>query len=312
MSITDRIDAITSVSGQYAGTVLPPPRAVKIELTGRCNFTCFFCVTGQRRRKKGDMEWDLLTRLLRETREAGVEEVGLFYLGESLLHARLVEAIRFAKETCGFRNVFLTTNGWLATPARVYECARAGLDSLKFSLNAAERGEFTGVTGVDGFDRVVGNIKGARAAIDRAHAETGRRCGLYVSSVVSDEASRARRQPLLDELAAVVDQHYQLPLHGHAGGGRGGASAPAVGAVGRIGAIREPLPCWPVFTLAHITDEGGLSACCWDDDPRFIMADLRRVPFMEGWNGPALQALRRAHLARDVRGTVCEACIQGR
>ena len=223
MSITERIDAITSVSGRYAATVLPPPRAVKIELSGRCNFACFFCVTGQRVRRKGDMEWDLVTRLLRETRVAGIEEVGLFFLGESLLHARLVEAIRFAKETCGFRNVFLTTNGWLATPARVYECARAGLDSLKFSLNAADRTEFTGVTRVDGFDRVVANIKGARAAIDRAHAETGRRCGLYVSSVVTDAASRARLQPLLEELAASVDQHYELPLHGHAGvGGRGG------------------------------------------------------------------------------------------
>jgi MoaA/NifB/PqqE/SkfB family radical SAM enzyme len=169
MSITERIDAVTGVSGEYAATILPPPRAVKLELTGRCNFTCGFCVTGQRLRRKGDMEWGLLTRLLRETRAGGVPEAGLFYLGESLLHPRLAEAILFAKKTCGFRNVFLTTNGWLATPERVYACARAGLDSLKFSLNAAERGEFTGVTGVDGFDRVVGDIKGTRAAIDRAH-----------------------------------------------------------------------------------------------------------------------------------------------
>ncbi len=30
MSITERIDAITSVSGRYAATVLPPPRAVPL------------------------------------------------------------------------------------------------------------------------------------------------------------------------------------------------------------------------------------------------------------------------------------------
>jgi hypothetical protein len=38
------------------------------------------------------------------------------------------------------------------------------------------------------------------------------------------------------------------------------------------------------------------------------MADLKEVSFMEGWNSIQYQTLRKAHLAKDVRGTACEGC----
>ena len=74
--------------------------------------------------------------------------------------------------------------------------------------------------------------------------------------------------------------------------------------------MRDPLPCWAVFTEGHITHDGKLAACCFGDglDGGLIMADLREVDFLTGWNSVKYQHLRRAHLARDVRGTACESC----
>ena len=82
------------------------------------------------------MDRGLFERLLLELRAASVEEIGMFYLGESFLCSWLDEAIAFAKKDCGFPYVFLTTNGSLATPERLDSCMRAGLDSLKFSYNS--------------------------------------------------------------------------------------------------------------------------------------------------------------------------------
>ena len=78
---------------------------------------------------------------------------------------------------------------------------------------------------------------------------------------------------------------------------------------GRAAALRDPLPCWSIFTEGHISFDGRLSACCFDHDQRFSMGDLTRVPFMQAWNSPAFQSLRAAHLRRDVRGTICEQCV---
>jgi len=110
-----------------------------------------------------------------------------------------------------------------------------------------------------------------------------------------------------------VDQHYWLPLYSM------GAFAtereaelgyrPTAGNQGRIGALREPLPCWSVFTEGHVSADGKLSACCFDATDNWIMGDLTRQSFMDAWNAPEFVRLRTAHLNKDVRGTACEHCV---
>ena len=94
------------------------------------------------------MEWDVYLNILQELRRAGVEEVGMFYLGESFILDWLPDAIRAAKDE-GFPYVFITTNGSLATSDKVRACMEAGLDSMKFSLNYADAEQFSEVARVD-------------------------------------------------------------------------------------------------------------------------------------------------------------------
>ena len=77
--ITDRIDAITNIDDYHRGKSIPAPRSVKIELTGRCNFSCAFCARGQNLRDVEDIDQEFFERILKQMREAGVEEIGLFY-----------------------------------------------------------------------------------------------------------------------------------------------------------------------------------------------------------------------------------------
>jgi MoaA/NifB/PqqE/SkfB family radical SAM enzyme len=307
--ITDRIDNITRIPPEYRAARPPCPKSVKIELTARCDFQCFFCATGFKLREKADMDWDLLCRLLKEMREAGVEEIGLFYLGESFLYRRLPDAIAYAREL-GYPYIFLTTNGRLATPDRVGACIEAGLDSLKFSFNWADPDQCKEITRVDAFDTVVSNIQAALGVRDAVEAKTGHRCGLYASSIQYDGEQQARMKEAVADIEPYVDQHYWLPLYGQAGltaGARG--TTPVAGNVGRVGALRDPLPCWSVFTEGHITYDGKLAACCFDHDGRFNMGNLKELSFMDAWHSAAFQALRDANLCKDVTGTACEECI---
>ncbi len=140
--ITERIDRITHISDEYRYAKPPIPRSVKIELTARCDFQCFFCASHSRLRDKSDMGIDFFKRIVKEMREDGVEELGLFYLGESFICDWLPEAVRYAKQDCGYPYVFLTTNGRMATPDRVRQCMENGLDSLKFSYNFSDAEQF--------------------------------------------------------------------------------------------------------------------------------------------------------------------------
>ncbi len=310
LKITERIDAITRIVPERRQRIAPIPKSVKIELTARCDLKCFFCAQHMKLRDRRDMSWELLTKLLKQMREAGVEEIGLFYLGESMLYPRLVDAVHYAKHDCKYPYVFLTTNGVAARPEKVEAIVRAGLDSLKFSMNAADQDQFLEVTGVDAFQKMIQHLKSARAVVDKVAAETGHRCGLYASSILFDGEQKRVMEKTVEEIKPFVDEHYYLPLYNQAGLTQGVRDTkPVPGNIGRVGALRDPIPCWAVFTEGHITYDGYLSACCFDHDGRFHMGDLKEMSFVEAWNSPKFQALRQVHLDGNVTGSVCESCV---
>jgi len=313
-SITDRIDNTTRIPASHLTAAPPAPRSVKIEISPRCNYRCGFCALRTREvQPKWDMDLNLFKRITREMREAGVEEIGVFYLGESFMNPRLlVDCIAYLKREIGMPYVFLTSNASMSFPEAVEECMKAGLDSLKWSVNAADEAQFERIMGVSGrlFHRALDNIKAAWAV----RQARGYRIGLYASSIQYDGEQRARMERLLTEhVRPYVDQHYWLPLYSM------GAFAtqreeelgyrPTAGNQGRLGALREPLPCWSAFTEGHVTAEGKLSACCFDATASWTMGDLNRQSFREAWNSETFVKLRAAHLRKDVSGTPCEKCI---
>ena len=79
-----------------------------------------------------------------------LKEVGCFYLGESFsaIQSFLIWAIGYAKTKVPY--VFLTTNGSLAKPEYIERCMEAGLDSLKFSINASDDEQFRVHHGCEG------------------------------------------------------------------------------------------------------------------------------------------------------------------
>jgi len=280
-----------------------------MELTANCNYKCNFCVKSLRP-ENGSMDRAFYRRIIREMRAAGVEELGMFYIGESFLCPWLPEAIAEAKEA-GFPYVFLTTNGSAAAPKMVEACMRAGLGSLKFSLNFADAEQLSQVAQVTPrfYEQAIAHLIAARQIRDAG----AYRCGIYASSIAFDGEQGVKMRELVARILPYVDEHYWLPLYGMGGASEASGWRPQPGNPGRLDAMRESLPCWAVFTEGHITHDGKLAACCFGSGVGgdLIMADLNQVSFMEGWNSAEYQRLREAHLAKDVRGTACEACAAG-
>src|SRR5574343_821826 len=307
MTITSRIDGITKIDAAHSGVFISAPRSVKVELTANCNYRCGFCVKSLRA-DTGDMDRALYSRLLREMRDAGVDELGVFYIGESFTCRWLPEAIAEAKEV-GFPYVFLTTNGAVATPERVRACMEAGLDSLKFSINFTDAEQLADVAQVSGrmWRRAIDNLKAAR----RIRDEGGYKCGIYASSIAFDGEQGRKMRLVVQEIEPFVDEHYWLPLYGMSGASKAAGWKPRPGNPGRLDNMRaEPLPCWAVFTEAHVTADGKLAACCFGTglDDTLEMADLKSTDFMDAWNSAAFRILRKAHLLKNVDGTACQEC----
>jgi hypothetical protein len=215
----------------------------------------------------------------------------------------LPEYVAFAKKI-GIKYVFITTNGRLATPDRIEKLFDSGLDSIKFSINAGSREAYLAVSGVDGFDQVISNIKHAWQ-----HRGERKKPSIYASSAF-DPTNKEEYDRIHTIIGSYVDQHYPLPLYGNrkitkVNGQYLTVSIPRE----EMRTLKSWLPCWALFTEMHINFDGQMSACYCDLDEKLYMADLKRMSLMEAWHSEKFIALRKQHLLKYVAGTVCESCI---
>jgi MoaA/NifB/PqqE/SkfB family radical SAM enzyme len=300
--IKERILETSNIPVNYRTDRPPMPRSVKIEVTSRCDLRCFFCSVTYKQRDAGDINPDFLYRLLSELKDAGIQEVGLFWLGEPLLVKELPAYVAYAKKI-GIPYVFITTNGRLATTDRIVPLIESGIDSIKFSVNASNSEDYIKICGVNAFDQVIQNIQNIQKIRGGASKPS-----LYASTVF-DPNSPATYESLKSLIEPYVDEHYPLRLYGNHSYGQKIDSGEKDEEIVPKRTLESMLPCWSLFTLPHISYDGYLSACYCDHDHRFYMADLKTTSFKDAWHSTKLIELRRKHLLKKVQGSPCEGCI---
>lgn len=322
-SITRHIDKATLVNPSRvnpdgsveAGTI----EGVKFELDNICNLNCVMCGRDASEPSQ-KMEWKLFTRMTREMKEFGVQSLGPFFGNEPFLNIkRLVKAISYLKKELKVPRVFITTNGTACSKKNVELCLLAGLDSLKWSVNWANREQFGKITRRSPFlfDMLLRNIKDAYEAREQLYQQHNISCGLFASSIKFHDEQTALMKPFLEEhIFPYVDEWYCLPTF-QMGGEETinriraeGFDKPIAGNVGRVGAERPVLPCWTVINSSHVRWNGDVIACCFPAPRKdMIMGNLHQKSFEEIINGAPYRALRMAHMRQDVTGTACANCL---
>jgi MoaA/NifB/PqqE/SkfB family radical SAM enzyme len=314
MSIAKRLKEITHIPKDRLSITPPVPKSVKIEITSKCNYKCQYCGIAFRNGSPTcDMTWDLFTRITKEMKGLGVEEIGVFYIGESFTNPKLlIKVIDFLKRYLAIPYVFLTSNGSLSNPEVVKEIMATGLDSLKWSCNVANDEQFRELMGVSPrlFQKAKQNIKQAKLIRDSGNYRTG----LYASSIkYNDEQILKADKFLRKDILPFVDEHYWLPLYTAGGQAKDREKElgmkPIAGNTGRLDDPSEPIPCWTLFTASHILVDGKMTACCLDGVGNWVMGDLTKNTFMECWHSEDFQRLRQAHLDKNIIGTKCEKCV---
>ena len=327
MDITKKIDAVTKIdeSRILMGGIQPPPKSVKIELSARCNLRCKYCAVSMRKgNPPPDMNLQFFKEITADMRICGVEEIGLFYLGESFMNPKLLrDASSFVKNELHFPYVFLTSNATLASPENLKPILDTGIDSIKWSVNFASPEQFMNYTGSTEktFKRGLDNIKSAWELKHQHNYKTT----ISASSILYGLDQKERMQDFLEKyILPYVDRHYWLPLYqmamykDHMEKVLG--YVPSAGNVGRLDddtllPIRKSLPCWSAFTEGHVRADGGLSACCFGADNKFDMGVLNGVNFMKMWNSDKFQKIREAQIrtldeGQDaLKGTPCSVCV---
>jgi cyclic pyranopterin phosphate synthase len=144
-----------------------PIRDLRVSLTDRCNFRCFYCLPHGEAPvapKEQMLSYEEIEYLCAIFVELGIEKIRL--TGGEPMMRRDIEQIIFKLsqlKSNGLRDLALTTNGYFL-PHRAHSLKEAGLDRITISLDSLRRDVFKEMTGVDVLDRVMEGIAAAKTA----------------------------------------------------------------------------------------------------------------------------------------------------
>jgi len=140
-------------------------RDLRISLTDRCNFRCFYCLPNGEpplARKDTILSFEEIAYLSEIFVSLGIEKIRLTG-GEPLIRKdvpKLVEQL--SKLRPQLTDIALTTNGF-DFPRHAWALKSAGLDRVTISIDSLDRDRFAEITGVDALEKVYTAIVSAKA-----------------------------------------------------------------------------------------------------------------------------------------------------
>jgi MoaA/NifB/PqqE/SkfB family radical SAM enzyme len=322
------------------GETAPMPEELYLEVTSRCNLRCRTCPQffGMPERP-ADLTWE---RFLAVTDQfPRLRRVVLHGIGEPLLNPHLGRMVRHLKARGA--HVLFNTNGLLLRGRRAADVAASGLDELRVSIDGGTPQTYHAVRGVDGFHRVLANLRGF-AALKASLAVDVPRVSLWLTGMrttVGDLPELVRiaahhdvREVYLQRL--VTSERGMATeaeaLWGRAGEAKRDAVAEAVrlaealgvalrgsGEIGPAGHVDAPAVgdapwrgCYRPWRLMYVTATGNVLPCCiapFTATPYrdIVLGNLCRQTVAEVWDGDAYRRWRAAMLD-GVPPAPCQGC----
>lgn len=279
------------------------PSKLWLEPTDVCNLRCVMCPQSVPKPfSRGYMEWDLFTKIVDEAKDF-VYDINLFHRGESTLHPRIVDMVRYVKER-GI-HVRLHTNGAFLKDDLSEALIRSGLDVLSFSFDGYTAEQYDNIRVFAKFERTTANIVKL--------LQVKKRLGLQTPHVVLetiDFSTGPVTEAMREQQRAFRARFDGLPLdrfkvkrpHNWAGTYEEGDPAAA-------GRPRSFSPCtFPWYALVVFWD-GLVSPCPQDWYGDLDLGNVKTQTLAEVWNGAKMRDLREKMKTQDVGClTPCNQC----
>ena len=254
----------------------PQPRYIQIETVLGCDAECPFCPQKRIDRTPAVMSEAIWKKIIGDTRGLGIT-YRPFLQNEALIDKRLARIVEHIKEDPTAR-AEINTNGNLLDERRGRELIEAGIDLVRFSIDAFSPETFAQCrVGLD-YARVVDNV-------NRFIALARERGGRVTTEVrmIDMETNRHEQEAFVEYWGARADRALIVPLYRWPWD---------------EGVEMVSKPCLKMREEMFFYTDGRAVLCCWDIAGRAVIGDVARESVLDIWNG----AVRRAYATNLSRG----------
>lgn len=262
-----------------AAIVSDYPLHVDVELAAICNLQCPMCytITPEFKEKVNAklMDFDLFRRIIDECAAGGVYSIRLSFRGESFLHKRIVDCIRYAKQK-GIKEVSTLTNGLKLDEKMFREIMEAGIDWITISFDGL--GEtYEKIRRPAKYERAVEKI----ANYAKIKREAGRvKPVIKVQSILPAIAEDPKAY--YDVFSEITDMVSANPLIDFM---QSKASLPKI----------PNFSCPQIYQRLVVGADGLCMMCSNDEEGTNIVGDANKQSIHEIWHGPEMSKVRDIH-----------------
>jgi radical SAM protein with 4Fe4S-binding SPASM domain len=287
---------------------LPAPWTMFIEPTNSCNFRCSYCPTGDTDllrkvgRKNKLMTWELFTKVVEDMRAfpRKLKMVNMYKDGESLIHPRFCDMVRYLKDADVTEKIWLKTNGSLLSPEMNANLVECGLDMIGVSVQHVHAQGFMDIAGV----KV--DYEKYRAGVLDLYKQRG---NMGVSVKIADIGlSEEDKRKFYEDFSDRCDYITIEGLHGWS------ASEHKDWKLGTSQSFdgtprTQKIACPLVMYMLTVNSNGKISICNDDWMQVHNIGDANTESLTDIWNGARLRDFRLMHLdGRKHENAACHHC----
>ncbi|MEM2963778.1 MAG: radical SAM protein [Candidatus Anstonellales archaeon] len=268
------------------------PIHLDLESTSVCNLKCPMCFQSFAPPPPGFMKMELYKKIVDEGAKKGLCSLKLQYRGEPLLHPKIDEMVRYAKEK-GILEVAFNTNATLLTEKMAKKLIAAGLDKIICSVDGYTPEVYEKIRVGAKFETVVNNIK----TLQKIKQERGLTKPVVRVQMVDTPWNHHQIDEYIKYWGSIADHVGVEDMNDW----HDKKLEEVV--------ICPEFDCPMVYQRLVILYDGRVTICCGNIYGKLVAGDLNKHSVEEVWKGPIMQKLRE-YLAKGEshRVQICAEC----
>ena len=258
------------------------PILIDVELASSCNLKCPMCYTTtdhfKENVKRKLMKWDLYKKVINET-AGNVFALRLSWRGESTLHPKFVDAIKYAKER-GFKEISCLTNGSKLDINYFKKLVEAGIDWITVSFDGVDE-EYNKIRKPLIYEETLNKLKSIHnyKKKHKLNKPVIKVQGVWPAikhnptkyyNTLSKVSDLVAFNPLIDYLGQDENIQYE-----------------------------ENFSCPQLYQRLFVSSTGDVMMCNSDEYGEEIVGNANKEKILEIWHGEKLNNIREKHLLKD-------------
>lgn len=268
------------------------PIHMDIESTSVCNLRCITCFQAYTDIPKGFMDMVLYKKIIDEAAEKGLCSMKLNYRGEPLLHPKIADMVKYAKDK-GIMEVMFNSNCTKLTEEKCHQLIDAGLDKLICSVDGYTKEVYEKIRVGGRFETVLNNIKN----LQRIKKERGVQKPITRVQMVESPANTHQVANFLNFWDKLIDRASVTDMMDWTNKNPDKYL------------VSKQFVCPKIYQRMSVLSDGKVAICDGNYYVKLIAGDVSKQSIEEVWNGPVMKKLRDLSTSGNShKSRICAEC----